>query len=104
MLSPVIHERLIQRFNYWNQSIKQGMVYRNNLYDCCRVFPVARRLEAYAFIDTLSERNLDICLTVSEQNYTVWMNLRSLSGGQPPDEPAHSEEKPQVTDCVCCAS
>lgn len=79
MLPIVIPEEIVNLFKYWQEGIKVGMTYQNELYFQFKTYNSDRRLEAYDEGYQLSEDGKQVCITVNTDGYTLWQNLRSLS-------------------------
>ena len=79
MLPPVIPESVIQTFKYWQDQIKVGMFYQNELYAQVKSYQSTERLKAYDHAYQLSEEGVHVCLTASEKGYCLWQNLRACS-------------------------
>lgn len=78
-LPSVISESLVNQFKYWDQTIRQGMYYNNELYTYFQKYTLAERLKAYTIAGEQTEQGLGVCITVSKTHYSIWLNLRSLS-------------------------
>lgn len=78
-LPPIVSESLIHRFFYWNHQPQTGMRYGVELYTRLKAYPISQRLKAYDVAHCCAMQNLVTCITVSNTEYTVWLNLRSLS-------------------------
>lgn len=77
MLPTVISDCMIVTFKYWQGDVKVGMHYQNELFTHVRSYEPAKRLQAYDDACELSEQDLHVCLTASEQGYRLWKNLKS---------------------------
>lgn len=53
------------------------MHYQNELFTHVKSYEPAKRLQAYDHACELSEQDLHVCLTASEQGYRLWQNLKS---------------------------
>lgn len=83
MLPVVIPEELISLFKYWQEEVRVGMMYQNELYEKIRVYALDNRLTAYEDSYHLASiNNKLLCITVSPSGYTLWQCLRS----RPADE------------------
>lgn len=75
----VLDESLVHRFKYWNEGVQQGISHRNELYAHLQSYSANERLKAYETAYKQAEEGYIVCITVSKTNYSVWLNLRSLS-------------------------
>jgi protein tyrosine phosphatase len=74
----VINESLVSTFKYWlNDHIEEGMRYRNELFRRSARFKKDRRQNAFDFSWELSQKGVNVVITVSDYQYTVWADLRS---------------------------
>jgi len=85
-----IIEAQVNRFKfYFNHEICVGMTYANELYGIVREFSPNMRLEAYRLGCTLRQQGFAILISVSNFQYSVWINLRDFGSyekaGQFPD-------------------
>ncbi|HEY9625204.1 MAG TPA: hypothetical protein V6C78_33080 [Crinalium sp.] len=78
-LPLVIDQNLVHLFTYWNENTQQGMRYGKELYAFQQSFPLNQRLQAYVTGCEYAEQGSKVCITVSKQGYTIWLNLRSLN-------------------------
>lgn len=73
----VFSEQRVSLFKFYrDQSIRDGMLYRNELYQSVREFGIRDRLKAYQFACEQFEQGIPNLITVSEHRYVVWVNLR----------------------------
>ncbi|MBE7383442.1 MAG: hypothetical protein F6J95_018755 [Leptolyngbya sp. SIO1E4] len=79
MLPIVIPEELVSSFKYWQEGIKVGMAYQNELYAQLKIYGPDKRLDAYEYGYQLSEAGNQVCITVTTSGYTLWKSLRSFS-------------------------
>ncbi|NEO34506.1 MAG: hypothetical protein F6K36_29745 [Symploca sp. SIO3C6] len=79
MLPTITHASTITCFAYWDCGIKQGMRYFNELYTHSRSFARKDREQAYLLGTKLAESGAKVCLTVSEDAYSIWLELRSCA-------------------------
>jgi hypothetical protein len=78
MLPIVIPEELVSLFQYWQEDVKAGMMYQNELYQKIRVYALNSCLVAYEDSYQLAARdNKLLCITVSSSGYTLWQCLRT---------------------------
>jgi hypothetical protein len=78
MLPLVIHETLTRTFKFYHDGdVRLGMSYRQQLYRLIEHYPTASRLQAYNLGCSLSHRNNQVVVTVSDRDYKVWLELRS---------------------------
>ncbi|NJL55876.1 hypothetical protein HC928_12300 [bacterium] len=75
----VVNEVLIYKFTYWNQSLKTGMRYGNELYTLFQSYSIEDRLKANDVAYEHISKGIQVCITVSKTHYTIWLNLRSLN-------------------------
>lgn len=79
---PMISEQQMTLFKfYMDQTVQDGMTYRNDLYRLARQFTRDERLEAYRFGCELHGQGVLTLFSVSKQGYTVWISLRSHLAG-----------------------
>lgn len=70
---------MAKTFKYWQDEIKIGMYYQNELYTQIKSYSPNHRLQAYDDACQLSNNNIDVCITASEQGYLLWQNLKTHS-------------------------
>lgn len=75
----VIDHSLIHSFICWHDGIQVGGSYNNELYTRHRVFSLKERLKAYEIAWEKAGQNINVCISVSDHEYTIWLSLRSLS-------------------------
>lgn len=78
-LPTIVNESLVHQFRYWENHIKVGMRYRDELYILLQSYPIAKRLKACDLGCEYQRRGVDVCITVSKTTYSIWLNLKSLS-------------------------
>jgi len=79
ILPIVIPEDMIKPFCYWQDSIQFGMSYQGELYTQVKRYGSHQRLEAYEHAYQISETGWSVCITVTDRNYVLWRNLRSVA-------------------------
>lgn len=79
MLPSVIPVCAVVTFKYWQDQVKVGMYYQNELYAQIKSYQSTERMKAYDDAYQLSEQGIHVCLTASEEGYCLWQNLKSFS-------------------------
>ncbi len=77
LTTPVVVEGLVTHFKYWNETIQDGIQYQGDLYKYVRTYPIMERLQAFAEAQEYAATGNKVCITVSKENYTLWMGLRT---------------------------
>lgn len=78
MLPTLIREQGAHFFNfYWDSSVRQGLRYGSGLYGCVDRFSAKDRLVAFNLAVALGESGHQTIITVSQESYRVWMELKS---------------------------
>lgn len=79
-LAPyVVPEQRVTLFKfYMDQTIQDGMTYRNELYRLAKEFGSDDRLEAYRFGYELIGQGASPLISVSKHRYRVWISLRNF--------------------------
>ncbi|MEP1080063.1 hypothetical protein NDI52_32375 [Leptolyngbya sp. PL-A3] len=78
LVPSVVKEQQITLLKfYWVHAVRDGMVYRNELYGLAKEFDGSNRLEAYRFGCELIEQGVPTIISVSKQQYRVWVSLRN---------------------------
>ena len=86
-LSPaVLCENLVSPFRFWfEDTLQEGMIYQNELFECLRVFSDRQRTEVYELSNTLSQQGILVVITHKRERsswksvsgrYKLWINLR----------------------------
>ncbi|AFY67552.1 hypothetical protein [Geitlerinema sp. PCC 7407] len=76
MLPSLIHEQLLQPFNFYNGSnVYQGMSHQGRLYKLLHTFSVSDRPKSYARGCELSYQGFQVVISVSLRQYKVWVNV-----------------------------
>lgn len=78
-LPSMIDEKMATFFQYWDEGLRSGMRYQNDLYTLFATYPLQERLRASTVGCEQTERGVKVCITVSKTAYSVWLNLRSLN-------------------------
>ena len=92
MISPILKENTVSVFSYWSDGIQQGMRYQGELYALLESFPCVERSQAYQKACHWCDRGLKICITRTESDYRVWVNLKHLTANpRPPTQPAQPQ-------------
>lgn len=74
----VVAEQQITLFKfYMDQAVQDGMMYKNELYRLARQFSADSRLDAYRLGCELLEQGVPVVISVSKQQYRVWICLRN---------------------------
>ncbi|NET08765.1 MAG: hypothetical protein F6K16_29525 [Symploca sp. SIO2B6] len=74
----LVRDNDVQKFCYWENGICQGMQYANDFYKYVATVCESNRLEAYSLSNELLESGETVCLTISEEGYSVWRCLRQF--------------------------
>jgi hypothetical protein len=78
MMPFVVKEESIKTFNFYlNGSVRQGMVCQNKLYKLVSSFEPDDCPRAYALGWSLGCSGTPAVITLAEQGYGVWIDLRS---------------------------
>lgn len=78
MLPIVICEESVRLFKfYYDDSIRQGMCRGSQLYALLQIFDAKQRSLAYELGCRLANRGHEVAITVSSQDYKVWVEVRS---------------------------
>ena len=77
----LVEDEKVSRFVYWDDGVRNGMSYADELYEHVSSFGTEKRLNAYALSDELQESGSSVCLTVGQGKYSVWKTLRSQAPG-----------------------
>lgn len=83
VLPLVINEDLTKPFKYWNQGVRLGMRYADELYILHQAYATADRLKAYTTGCDLAEQGMIVCITCSSNGYSVWVGLRQPQSSTP---------------------
>lgn len=76
MLPIVIYEDLVRLFNFYHDgAVRQGMSYRSRLYKLVRVEDANHRPQAYCFACGIAHQRVATVVTVSMQQYKVWVEV-----------------------------
>lgn len=77
---PILRESTIDKFSFFFQDgIREGMQYANNLYAAAYQFNPMYRLQAYQIAWLLSEAKIPLIVTLSPTRFVIWINLQSHS-------------------------
>lgn len=80
ILPAIIPQQSVKPFNfYFSGKVCKGMNYQGKLYRFCHIFQGARRAEAFALACKLSAQGAETLITVSQEFYSVWLDLRSAN-------------------------
>lgn len=76
----IICEQFISRFKFWlDEQVHDGMQHRHELFRHVRTETVTGRQRIYDLGWALSHEGVHTIITVSNNGYTLWINLRSLT-------------------------
>jgi hypothetical protein len=78
-LPTIVNESLVHQFRYWDNQIKVGMRYRNELFTLLQSYPIDDRLKASDLGCEYQRQGIEVCITASKSTYSIWLNLKSLS-------------------------
>ncbi len=92
-LPPVLHERLVSCFRFWDKGIQEGISYNNGLYRLAWEFELSDRSKAYQVACNLAEQNVPAVITVSPRRYGIWISLAAQSGTEFPGLNRESNRK-----------
>jgi len=79
MLPIVIPYCAIKTFKYWQEDVKIAMYHQNEFFTPVKSYNDDERLRVYEEACKLAEDGMHICITVSEQGYLLWQNLKHFS-------------------------
>ncbi|HEY9302512.1 MAG TPA: hypothetical protein VIQ31_40335 [Phormidium sp.] len=75
----VISEKMVSTFKFWSDGqIQEGMNCRNEIFGCLKTATLQGRQQIYDLGWTLSQKGMQVVITVSDYKYTLWSNLRCL--------------------------
>lgn len=78
MLPSVVPESSLEPFKFWfNDCLQDGVHFRNELYYRLRQNSPDSRGQLYQVACRLAQRGADVLLTVSEEDCSLWTNLRN---------------------------
>ena len=78
MLPEILREDSVYLFKFWfNDSLKDGMHVRNELYYRLKKLPTSSRSRLYQVTCRLSQKGADVLMTVDEEQCSLWANLRN---------------------------
>jgi hypothetical protein len=78
MFPVVVYEHTVHVFSFYhNDAIQQAMSHQTKLYRLVGAFSVQQRSQAYTVGCHLSHHGGETVITVSQQHYKVWVDLRS---------------------------
>lgn len=75
------HESLVQPFKYWDDGLHDGIFYQRDLYGKGNCYSLAERDQAFDGAAQHTALGLHVCITVSDQGYTLWVSLRVAPQG-----------------------
>ncbi len=75
MLPPIIHERLVSRFKFWDGGIYEGMMYRQGFYKLLYEFDIRDRTQAYSLACQMAEQGTTTVITAAPLRYAIWVGL-----------------------------
>ena len=75
----VISEKMVSTFKFWSDGqIQDGMNCRNELFGHLKTTNFQERNHIYELGWSLAQKGVEVVITVSDYQYTLWSNLRSL--------------------------
>ena len=75
----VISEKMVSTFKFWSDGqVQDGMNCRNELFGCLKTANLQGRNHIYELGWSLARKGIEVVITVSDYQYTLWSNLRSL--------------------------
>jgi len=78
LLPRVIQENTIQPFKFWlSGSLQDGVHFHNELYYRLKQAPADARGQLYQLGCRLVQHGADVFLSVSDENCSLWANLRN---------------------------
>ncbi len=79
METLLISEQFVSQFKYWREGqVRTGMRFRKGLFDYVTKFEHLQRHQAFDLAWRLSMANKEVVVTVSSEQYTVWVGLGVL--------------------------
>ncbi len=77
-IPPLVPEQNVLGFRFLQQGrLKQGIRFENEVYGLIREYGLGMEQQAHQITWALIERAIPVVLTVSEERYGLWVNLRS---------------------------
>ena len=73
------HASLVQPFKYWDEGLHEGIFYQGDLYGQADCYALTERDHAFDVAAQHTAQGKSVCITVSDQHYTLWISLRVLS-------------------------
>jgi hypothetical protein len=81
ILPVVVPHDSVCCFRYWQDGVKEGMRYKNELYVLVGRYSAADRLAVYDKSLELSGQGKDLCITtVRGTDYSLWQAMRTAAG------------------------
>ena len=78
MLPQVLREDRIRTFKFWfNDSIQDGLHFRNELFYRSRSVDLSARARLYQLATRLAEHNAYVLVTVTSDQCSLWISLRN---------------------------
>jgi hypothetical protein len=78
VLPVVLNEQQISPFKfYWEQTVREGMMYAAEIYGVAYELGSGHRLHAYQLACELMAQGWSAVVTVSQSRYLVWLSVRS---------------------------
>lgn len=78
MLPQVLREDRIRTFKFWfNDSLQDGLHFRNELFYRCRTVDISQRARLYQLATRLAEHHAYVLVTVTSEHCSLWISLRN---------------------------
>ena len=78
MLPPVIDEENLFPFKFWfNNSIQEGMYYRNELFYRLHSIEIRHRARLYHYACRLAQKDTVVIVSATNTSCSIWLSLRS---------------------------
>jgi hypothetical protein len=70
------HDSLVQPFKYWDEGLHDGIFYQSDLYGKGDCYALTERDQAFDDAAQHTALGKRVCITVSDQGYTLWVSLK----------------------------
>lgn len=98
MAPLLICANLVSSFKFWsNGQICDGMTYRNEFFRSIQTVNPERRQQIFDLGWVLSQEGAQVIITVSKQQYMLWISLHSYATLEALAEQQVGSEQPLVT-------
>lgn len=80
METLLINEQFVSQFKYWREEqLRTEMRFRNHLFEHIDAFAYHQRHQVFELAEQLAESGKGVIVTVSPNQYTIWVNLRTVA-------------------------